>query len=164
MLQIKVWQPTKLSKFSTSVDFSPGISTVESVGVYRPSEPCEFSQKADSASKLSCQLGHLATWPLPWKLLFHRQLRGNVLIKLALPLGFVQFFWGKFSGLHSMQWKIIPFEVFLLFSPPILLGKLLHGDRLVGRGLLLHLVLEVLLAHDLQVHLRVNKEVTEIGS
>ena len=52
----------------------------------------------------------------------------------------------------------------MLFSPPILLGKLLHGDRLVGRGLLLHLVLEVLLAHDLQVHLRVNKEVTEIGS
>ena len=41
----------------------------------------------------------------------------------------------------------------MLFSPPILLGKLLHGDRLVGRGLLLHLVLEVLLAHDLQVHL-----------
>ena len=77
-------------------------------------------------------------------------------------------FWGKFSVWFLVYTqcseKIIPFEVFLLFSPPILLGKLLHGDRLVGRGLLLHLVLEVLLAHDLQVHLRVNKEVTEIGS
>ena len=35
--------------------------------------------------------------------------------------------------------------------PPVLLGKLLHGDGLVGRGLLLHLVLVVLPAHDLQV-------------
>ena len=77
-------------------------------------------------------------------------------------------FWGKFSVWFLVYTqcseKIIPFEVFLLFSPPILLGKLLHGDRLVGRGLLLHLVLEVLLAHNLQVHLRVNKEVTEMGS
>ena len=35
--------------------------------------------------------------------------------------------------------------------PPVLLGQLLHGDGLVGRGLLLDLVLVVLPAHDLQV-------------
>ena len=37
--------------------------------------------------------------------------------------------------------------------PPILLCQLLDGDRLVGRGLLLHLVLVVLLADDLEVDL-----------
>ena len=74
------------------------------------------------------------------------------------------FFGANFLVYTQCGEKKNPFEVFLMFSPPILLGKLLHGDRLVGRGLLLHLVLEVLLAHNLQVHLRVNKEVTEMGS
>ena len=37
--------------------------------------------------------------------------------------------------------------------PPILLCQLLDGDRLVGRGLLLHLILVVLLADDLEVDL-----------
>ena len=36
-------------------------------------------------------------------------------------------------------------------SPPVLLRQLLHGDGLVGGWLLLHLVLVVLPAHDLEV-------------
>ena len=38
------------------------------------------------------------------------------------------------------------------YRPPVLLRQLLHGDGLVGGGLLLDLVLVVLSTHDLQVH------------
>ena len=41
----------------------------------------------------------------------------------------------------------------MMMIPPVFLRQLLHGDRLVGRRLLLHLVLEVLLADNLEVDL-----------
>ena len=41
----------------------------------------------------------------------------------------------------------------MMMIPPVFLRQLLHGNRLVGRRLLLHLVLEVLLADNLQVDL-----------
>ena len=37
--------------------------------------------------------------------------------------------------------------------PPVLLGQLLHGYGVPGRRLLLHLVLEVVLAHNPEIHL-----------
>ena len=43
--------------------------------------------------------------------------------------------------------------------PPILFCQLLHCDRLVGRGLLLHLVLVVLLADDLEVDLVLPRDI-----
>ena len=41
----------------------------------------------------------------------------------------------------------------MMMIPPVFLRQLLHRHRLVGGRLLLHLVLEVLLADDLQVNL-----------